>query len=75
MYAVMLGRATYRKIKELSGAVGRGILAISISAKQQRAQIWSRELRHGAESFKMPAHLGCLQVQPLLGKEGWQSMV
>ena len=29
----------------------------------------SRELRSGAESFRMPAHLSCLQVQPLLGKE------
>ena len=29
----------------------------------------SRELRSGAESFRMPAHLSCLQVQPLLGKK------
>ena len=26
----------------------------------------SRELRSGAESFRMPAHLSCLQVQQLL---------
>ena len=34
--------------------MGRGILAISISAEQQRAQIWSRELQNAC-SLELPA--------------------
>ena len=39
------------------GGGGGGAWVTSFIPEQQRAQIWSRELR-------MPAHLSCLQVQP-----------